>query len=167
MAANRIAAGGQTTHKRLSEVRCGLCCCCDFLRGARKRSAGKALPAGRLHRMAHGWGGTEKARSTARSTVGVYANGRTSEHVHGAEQDARARRNGAPSFHRADVAPTFRGRTVPFEMIRQFSHSPHAPLTGALLSSGLWRSAPRFGSFWSRCRAILGGGLLLDSSHII
>ena len=36
---------------------------------------------------------------------------------------------------------------MPFEMIRQFSHSPHAPLTGALPSLGLGRSAPRFGSF--------------------
>ena len=137
MAVNRIGAGGQTTHKRLLEVRCGLCVTVLILGGARTRSAGNTLPAGRVHRMAHGWGGTEKARSTARSTVGVYANGRTSEHVHGAEQDARTRQNGAPSLHRADVAPTLRGRSAPSEMMRQFSHSPHAPLTGALPSLGL------------------------------
>lgn len=94
-------------------------------------------------------------------------NGHTSEHGTGAEQDARARQKGAPSLHRADVAPTFRGLSAPSEMIRQFSHSPHAPLTGALPSLGLGRLAPRFGSLGSRCRAVFGGGLLLDNSHII
>lgn len=57
MAVNWIAADGQITHTRLLEVRCGLCVAVLILEGRPQTVSGQFLPAGRLHRMAHGSGG--------------------------------------------------------------------------------------------------------------
>ena len=117
MAVNWIAAGCQAKHNRLLEVRCGLCAAALNLVGRPQTVSGQLLPAGRLHRMAHGSGGHRRCAGAQRGAPLTHGgNGRTSEHGTGAEQDARARQNGAPIFHRADVAPTLRGRTAPPEM---------------------------------------------------
>lgn len=124
-------------HTRLLEVRCGLCVTVLILGAPANGQRATLCPLVVCIGWRMGGGAPICAGAQRGAPLPQGGNGHTSEHGTGAEQDARARQKGAPSLHRADVAPTFRGRSAPSEMIRQFSHSPHAPLTGALPSLGL------------------------------
>lgn len=95
-----------------------------------------------------GRGGTEMCRSTARSTVDAWRQWahKRARHRRGAGRASKAkwRTDFSPRGRCTDLAGAYRAAR---DERHQFSHSPHAPLTGAELSLLLERSALRSGSF--------------------